>query len=71
MKLWAGLDCEAQAVRAFAWVAIFIPKKPESPEKIPPVTKAKGVNQLKFSRSSAIKHKTTKTTAKKMPTTVY
>ena len=32
----------ALAVRALAAVAIFMPIKPESPEKKPPVMKAKG-----------------------------
>ena len=33
---------QAFAVRAFAAVAIFMPTKPESPEKNPPVTNANG-----------------------------
>ncbi len=33
---------EAAAVRELAYVAIFIPIKPESPEKKPPVINAKG-----------------------------
>ena len=33
---------QAFAVRAFAAVAIFMPIKPDRPEKKPPVTKAKG-----------------------------
>ena len=65
------LDWAAQAVRLLACVAIFMPKKPESAEKRPPVIKAKGVNQLKFSRNAAIAQRTTNITAKKTPTTVY
>ena len=34
----------AWAVRALELVAIFMPMKPASMEKMPPVTKAKGVN---------------------------
>ena len=34
----------AQAVRALELVAIFMPMKPASMEKMPPVKKAKGVN---------------------------
>ena len=41
------LVLQAFAVLLFALVAIFIPTNPESPEKNPPVTKAKGTNHVK------------------------
>ena len=38
---------QALAVRALEAVAIFMPMKPLKPEKKPPVTKAKGTNQVR------------------------
>ena len=38
-------DCRAAfAVRAEAYVAVFMPKNPARPEKMPPVRKAKGTH---------------------------
>ena len=64
------LSLQAVAVRALAAVAIFIPKKPDRPEKTPPVTKAKGINgPTKPARASA--PSTRNIQAKKTATTRY
>ena len=62
----------ACAVRALALVAIFIPIKPESMEKIPPVTKAKGVNLESMAppEPNAISSKITNTTTNTLHTVV-
>ena len=41
------LSVAAQAVRQLAAVAIFMPMKPDRPEKKPPVIKAKGTNMVR------------------------
>ena len=57
-------------VRQLAWVAMRMPMKPDRPEKKPPVTNAKGTNQV--SRPvAAMMHSTTNMQAKKMATMVY
>ena len=61
---------QAVAVRAFAAVAIFMPKKPESPENAPPVRKAKGMNG-DTNPTSARMPKTTNIHPKKTDTTRY
>ena len=43
---------QAAAVRALALVAICIPTNPDRPEKNPPVTKAKGTNQVSMSKAA-------------------
>ena len=67
------LSDAACAVRALELVAIFMPMKPASMEKTPPVTKAKGVNlesifppEAKAMISSAMK-----TTTNTLKTVVY
>ena len=61
---------QALAVRAFAAVAIFMPMKPERPEKNPPVIKAKGTKGVS-SPTIDITPKITNNTAKKIATMVY
>ena len=61
---------QALAVRQLALVAMRMPMKPDRPEKKPPVTNAKGTNQV--SRPvAAMMHSTTNMQAKKMATMVY
>ena len=61
---------QALAVRALAAVAIFMPTKPDRPEKKPPVTKAKGTYGVS-SPKIAIAPRMTNITAKKINTIVY
>ena len=61
---------QALAVRALEAVAIFMPTKPDRPEKKPPVTKAKGTNQVS-SFSAAMTHRITNINPKKTMTTLY
>ena len=63
---WAAL-----AVRALAEVAIFMPTKPARPDQMPPVRKAKGINQLSSMSSHAKINKITKTIIKIFATVVY
>ena len=67
------LSDAACAVRALEFVAIFMPIKPASMEKTPPVTKAKGVNRESISPpdAKAITSSTAKTAAKTLNTVVY
>ena len=64
------LSRQALAVRALEAVAIFIPTKPLSPEKKPPVTKAKGTNQVRKC-SAAMTHRMANMHAKNTRTTLY
>ncbi len=63
----------ACAVRALELVAIFMPMKPASMEKMPPVTKAKGVNleSILPPVAKAMTKRMTKTTMKTLNTVVY
>jgi len=63
---WAAL-----AVRALAEVAIFMPTKPARPDQMPPVRKAKGINQLSSIPTPAKINKMTKTMIKIFATVVY
>ena len=63
---WAAL-----AVRALAEVAIFMPTKPARPDQMPPVRKAKGINQLSSIPTLAKINKMTKTMIKIFATVVY
>ena len=58
------------AVRQLAMVAVLMPMNPDSPEKNPPVRKAKGVKKLKKPQI-AIPIRMTKTAAKNIPTPLY
>ena len=60
----------ALAVLALDAVAIFIPTKPERPEKNPPVTNAKGTNHVSIP-NAAITHRITNIAAKNTDTTVF
>ena len=57
-------------MRQLARVAMVMPMKPERPEKKPPVTKAKGTNQV-TNPAAAIPQSTTNMHAKKMATVRY
>ena len=63
----------ACAVRALELVAIFMPMKPASMEKMPPVTKAKGVNLESICPpvAKARPSRMTNTTTKTLNTVVY
>ena len=61
----------ALAVRALAAVAIFIPIKPERPEKKPPVIKAKGTNGVIKSVEKPRTRRIRNIAAKKIPTIIY
>ena len=57
-------------MRAFAAVAIFMPIKPDRPEKNPPVRKANGTNMVRNPLNARMR-RMTKMTAKKRITPVY
>ena len=59
------------AVRLLAQVAVFIPKKPASPEKKPPVMKAKGTYLLCTDNTNEAKNRSPKITTKNNATTLY
>ena len=58
------------AVREFAYVAIFIPTNPESPEKNPPVKNANGTNGERNPETDRIT-KTMNIITKNTPTVLY
>ena len=61
---------QALAVRQLEAVAIFMPMKPDRPEKKPPVRKAKGTNHVSRPQA-AMTHSTATMQAKNTPTTEY
>ena len=67
LRLWLT----AFAVRAEAYVAVFIPKKPHSPEKIPPVRKAKGTHGFCTLSTYDMKANTRHSMMKIIATTLY
>ena len=61
----------ACAVRALAWVAVFIPMNPQRPEKNPPVRKANGTHFDWTCSTKARKAKKSPATTKHQKTTLY
>ena len=65
-ECWAAL-----AVRAEAYVAVFIPKKPDNPEKKPPVRKAMGTHGFCKLKPYAIIENRITSPRNTSPTTLY
>ena len=67
------LSCAALAVRALAFVAIFMPMRPASIDQMPPVRNANGVIRESISplEANAMISRITKTMAKTLATVVY
>ena len=59
------------AVRAEAYVAVFMPKNPESPENSPPVRNANGTHGFCTSSTYAMNENIMASTMNTMPTTLY